>query len=58
MVNGKKAHKIKKSSFIIDPKKIREGTCQIKASGNQLFAICKEGSKIKIFPSGSRKKRL
>lgn len=49
--------KIKKTSFIIDPKKIREGTCQIKPFGKQFFAVCKEGSKIKIFPTTSKKKR-
>jgi len=46
-----KKNQDKKKVLTIDPKKIKEGTCQIFELNKQKFSICKEKGKIKIFPA-------
>lgn len=46
---GKKQKK--KKVLTIDPKRVKEGTCQIFEVNKQKFSVCKEKGKIKIFPS-------
>ena len=44
-------NKEEKKVLTIDPKNIREGTCQIFEVNEQKFSVCKEKGKIKIFPT-------
>lgn len=45
-------NKGKKEKFlVIDPEKIKEGTCKIIDTDKSRFSICKEKGKLKIFPT-------
>jgi hypothetical protein len=52
------SEKKKESVLIIDPKEIKEGSCIIQSSGEQLFSICREDDKIKIFPVEQSRERV
>jgi hypothetical protein len=42
--------KRKKDVLVIDTAAIMTGTCTIQPSGDQIFAICREGDTFKVFP--------